>query len=358
MARLRGGYQGAKSCTSGPQPGAWGQMDWYLHNYKDLGGVNSGIYNCRAVRGGRTTSLHGEGRASDNGVRPYSAEYGTKLANAIVNNSRALGVQCVIWNRKIWSSTYPDQWRNYTGVASHVDHLHVEFTWASAKRARAEQAELWAKILGGGAGGGTSPSGSEKPYTTVTYGQLLKLYTKGNPVKDVQHVLGLKVDSYYGRDTANAVGKFQEKHGLAVDKIVGPKTWNKIKAQPNFKSHKPATKGKTKGSVPGPGHAFPLPERYYFGPRSGGNRSVSGFYNRKFRGKTDRYWLREFATQLARRGWSVGKGKTWLRSAGNDGKYGSEYAALIRAFQKDQGLAVDELLGKKTWDAAFRNPIT
>lgn len=358
MARLRGGYQGAKSCTSGPQPGAWGQMDWYLHNYKDLGGVNSGIYNCRTVRGGRTTSLHGEGRACDNGVRPYSAEYGTKLANAIVNNSRELGVQCVIFNRKIWSSSYPDRWRNYTGVASHVDHLHVEFAWASAKRARAAQRELWAKILGGGAGGGTGTSGGSRTYTTVTYGQLLKRYVTGLPVMDVQHVLGIETDSYYGDDTATAVGKFQAKHGLLVDEIVGPKTWNKIKAQPNFKTHKPNEKPKTKGQVPGPGHEFPLPTGHYFGPKSGPNSSWSGFHSRSVKGKTDRQWLKEFATQLARRGWSVGKGKTWLNKSGNDGKYGTEYAALIRAFQKDQGLSQDELLGKKTWDAAFKNRVT
>ena len=64
MTRQRGGYVGAKRCTGGPQPGAWGQMDWFLTNYREKGGVNSGIYNCRAVRGGRTTSLHGEGRAA------------------------------------------------------------------------------------------------------------------------------------------------------------------------------------------------------------------------------------------------------------------------------------------------------
>lgn len=121
---------------------------------------------------------------------------------------------------------------------------------------------------------------------------------------------------------------------------------------------KPKPTPKPKSPAPGPGHPFPLPNRYYFGPKSGGDRSVSGFYNRSFRGKTDRYWLQEFGRQLARRGWSVGKGKTWLKRAGNDGKYGPEYAALIRRFQQDQRLAVDGLLGKNTWDAAFKNPIS
>ena len=131
-------------------------------------------------------------------------------------------------------------------------------------------------------------------------------------------------------------------------------------AAPKAGSRKPAPKPAPKrtGRVPGPGHAFPLPARHYFGPKDGGNKSVSGFYSRKFKGKTDRWWLQEFGRQLARRGWSLGYGKTWLGRTGNDGKYGPEYAALIRRFQQDQRIGVDGLLGKKTWDAAFKNPIS
>nr|WP_255672923.1 peptidoglycan-binding domain-containing protein [Glycomyces amatae] len=65
-------------------------------------------------------------------------------------------------------------------------------------------------------------------------------------------------------------------------------------------------------------------------------------------------WVR----QLDRRGWSVGKGKTYLRRFGNDGRYGDEYRRLIKAFQADQGLKQDGLLGPVTWAAAFTNPVT
>ncbi|GIM88180.1 hypothetical protein Sar04_49160 [Salinispora arenicola] len=41
----------------------------------------------------------------------------------------------------------------------------------------------------------------------------------------------------------------------------------------------------------------------------------------------------------------------------SDGLYGPEYRELIKAFQADQGLSRDGLLGRKTWDAAYRNPI-
>lgn len=68
--------------------------------------------------------------------------------------------------------------------------------------------------------------------------------------------------------------------------------------------------------------------------------------------------IKAFVNQLIKRGWNVGKGKTYLSKFGNDGMYCSEFRALIRAFQRDQGLRVDGLGGKATWDAAFKNPVT
>ncbi|NIL57090.1 peptidoglycan-binding protein [Salinispora arenicola] len=109
--------------------------------------------------------------------------------------------------------------------------------------------------------------------------------------------------------------------------------------------------------APGPPVAFPLPAGHYFGPRRDGNRSVSGYYRRRFRSKTDRQWLTAWTRQLVRRGWPAGKGRRYLRKAGSDGRYGPEYRELIKAFQADQGLTRDGLLGRKTWDAAYRNPI-
>lgn len=112
------------------------------------------------------------------------------------------------------------------------------------------------------------------------------------------------------------------------------------------------------GDVPGPGHDFPLHDGMYFGPSSWGDNSVSGAYGRSFNGRPDYWWLKEFGRQLARRGWSIGKGKTWLTQHGNDGIYGDEWAALIAKFQEVQGLAVDSLLGKDTWTEAFEGVVT
>jgi hypothetical protein len=120
----------------------------------------------------------------------------------------------------------------------------------------------------------------------------------------------------------------------------------------------PTPKPPTGRPAPGTPVAFPLPAGWYFGPASGPDYSVSGKHERYFKGRTDRAWIQEWTNQLARRGWSIGKGSRWLHNYGNDGIYGSEYAALIEAFQADQGLGRDGLLGVNTWDAAYRNPIS
>ena len=371
MTIYTGAYVGARSCTSGPQPGAWGALDYYLSAYKSKGAVSDGIYNCRSVRGGRTTSIHGEGRAIDMGVRPASQSWATALANAIVAMSKELGVQCVIWNRRIWSSAYPHSgWRAYHGVDPHTLHLHVELTWASARQGRAEAAKKWAKVLGGikpgdvkiGGGGGSSNT-----YVEIKGDQLIKLYTKGEPVKNWQKralgYTGKAADGYFGPDSVADTKKLQKQIGLKgkdVDGMVGPKTreaWSKA-GEPKLKASKNTTPKKGKAPT-GPKYAFPYKEKgAYIGPKSGPNRSHSGIGGRKTAGVLDSTWNKRFVNALIRRGWNAKKGGTYLTKYGNDGKYGSELAALIKAFQKDQGLAVDGLAGKSTWDAAFNNPIT
>lgn len=110
--------------------------------------------------------------------------------------------------------------------------------------------------------------------------------------------------------------------------------------------------------APTPHYDFPLSSSSYFGPRNGPDRSVSGYYGRRFKGKTDTAWLKIFGEQLRKRGWDARKGGSYLTRYGNDGKYGPEYEKLIRAFQADQGLVVDGRLGPRTWAAAFENPVT
>lgn len=128
------GYEAATRPTDGPQPGARALMAWWLGAYGPRGGTNLGIYNVRTVRGGTTTSLHAEGRAADLGINPHGADYGDEIAELLRTRSADLGVQCVIWRRRIWSGAHPDAgWRAYQGTNPHLDHVHVELSRAAAR---------------------------------------------------------------------------------------------------------------------------------------------------------------------------------------------------------------------------------
>lgn len=157
------GYAGAKTCTKGPATGAKGAMSWFLAKYEGHGGRNSGIYNCRNVRGSsRTTSLHGEGRAADFGLKWYdSIAVFEAFAEQLRLNSAELGIQCIIFNRKIFSGGYKNKgWQKYNGVNPHTDHLHVEFSWAAAERSVEDTVALWEKELSGKITGNVTPQTS------------------------------------------------------------------------------------------------------------------------------------------------------------------------------------------------------
>ena len=56
----------------------------------------------------------------------------------------------------------------------------------------------------------------------------LKIGCIGDDVKRIQQALHLMDDGIFGRLTDEAVREFQAANGLAVDGIVGPRTWEKL----------------------------------------------------------------------------------------------------------------------------------
>src|SRR5690349_16126499 len=55
----------------------------------------------------------------------------------------------------------------------------------------------------------------------------------GQPVRTLQYLLrarggAVAVDGAFGRDTDRAVRAFQRSHGLAIDGVVGPRTWRAL----------------------------------------------------------------------------------------------------------------------------------
>ena len=84
---------------------------------------------------------------------------------------------------------------------------------------------------------------------------------------------------------------------------------------------------------------FPLPVNWYFGPKDGPVRSVSGF----FRYRED---LRDLQKRLISEGF-LGAGQA-------DGLYGPLTRAAIIKAQKFHRVAADGLTGRATWDKLFR----
>jgi hypothetical protein len=56
----------------------------------------------------------------------------------------------------------------------------------------------------------------------------LKKGSKGPRVAFVQRALGLHADRIFGKQTKRAVKRFQRRHGLTADGIVGPATWSAL----------------------------------------------------------------------------------------------------------------------------------
>jgi hypothetical protein len=221
MAIFTGSYVGAKSCTSGPTVGAKNLMSWYLRENKARGGTNLGIFNCRPVRGGTITSLHGEGRAADLGT-PTSNTWSWGVAELLRTHSAELGIQCLIHQRKIWSPGGGTGWVPYKGVAAHFDHIHAELTWAAANGGLTV-AKIDAVLNGGGVSVGGARAGDgilERGDTGESVKQLQRVLKAWYP-KDLAY---LAVDGDFGEKTETAVRYAQTKFKLTADGVAGPAT--------------------------------------------------------------------------------------------------------------------------------------
>ena len=205
----------------------------------------------------------------------------------------------------------------------------------------------------GGAKGGVSSGGGTSGGSSKTYGsptakhevgsRVMGLYDGGTDVNWLQRRLPKvgypagAVDGYFGPSVKKAVEKFQKAHGLTVDGLVGKNTLAALRgAKVVGEAPKPKPKPKTPNAP-----KFPLGSNEYFGPKSGPNNSVSGYYSHR----SD---LRRWQQRMKDRGWSITP----------DGLYGNRTATVARKFQAEKGLAVDGLIGRRTWDAAWEAPVT
>jgi hypothetical protein len=224
-------YQWATGCSDGPTPGAKALMAYYLGKYTDRTNprpANLGIYNCKRLGSG--WSLHAEGRAGDLGTAPYSRPpWGWTFAEKLRLNSKELGVQLIIFDRKIWSASYPHAgWRSYSGSNPHTGHLHVELTQQAAKNLTTATIR---NVLNPTK---PAPTPAPTPAKNQPGTRMLRLTSpmmRGPDVKYVQRFISRagKIDGFYGPQTVAGVRWYQRIRGITADGIVGPVTWRNMR---------------------------------------------------------------------------------------------------------------------------------
>jgi len=141
----------ARGCTHAIQPGAFHLLAWLLTTQP--AGESWGIEECRRVRGGRSYSLHAEGRAVDWRLDvdvPAEKRAADRLVSLLLRRdrrgtrnalARRMGLQEVIWNCRIWTPANPRlrpygpcSRRKVDRTTAHRDHLHLGLNWRGARR--------------------------------------------------------------------------------------------------------------------------------------------------------------------------------------------------------------------------------
>ncbi len=149
-------WEAATRNAGGPTPGARALMA-YLRN-RWAYAADWGIYEPRTVSGRTTLSHHAEGRALDIGITPLSPKAadlvkGMPIVEAIGAHGRRLGIDQLIFNKRIWSASAPSS-KQFPGAHPHYDHIHIGLTRQAG--ANLNPATIQAVLGGTGAAGDQS----------------------------------------------------------------------------------------------------------------------------------------------------------------------------------------------------------
>ncbi len=132
-------WEGGRNCGGALLKGPARLRSFLRSRAPGVGAI--GGYNCRPnTANASRTSVHGSGRALDIMIPPVrgaaNASVGDPIANWLVQNASAIGVQYIIWNRVKWSGARRGRKDSaYGGPNPHIDHIHVELNDAGARAA-------------------------------------------------------------------------------------------------------------------------------------------------------------------------------------------------------------------------------
>jgi len=194
-----------------------------------------GIYNPRPP------SLHADGRGWDMGIPTAGGsarpDLGMQVVNLIGPHGKRLGIQTMIYNRRIWTARSPGG-RGYGGRHPHNDHIHFDLSRAAADNLT--YATLVA-VLGRGGEGAIAvspPDSSKRPYPGYggRYGGYNRIEFERKADGNVAFIQTrinahspasrhIKADGWFGPLTEERVKQFQQAKGLKADGVVGPATW-------------------------------------------------------------------------------------------------------------------------------------
>lgn len=117
--------------NAGCKPGLVALRSWLRQRWPAT--LDWGCYNPRSRTDGGGWSLHAEGRAIDLGIPPARKADGDAIFAWCVANADGIGLQEIIWDRRVWSHRNPAV-RPYR-ASPHTDHVHIGLCWAGANAA-------------------------------------------------------------------------------------------------------------------------------------------------------------------------------------------------------------------------------
>jgi N-acetylmuramoyl-L-alanine amidase len=184
----------------------------------------------------------------------------------------------------------------------------------------------------------------------VTYPTLVAGST-GETVSRLQATLKLlgfyqgDVDGNYSQSTQDAVAQFQTAAGIPADGVTGPTTWRNLLPEPTdiaSGSEVPTSQPAAMPEAASP-ESSPAPSEPASQPASEEVVIANGppILNANAQGSA----VSQLQRELQALGYYDGQ---------IDGTYGEVTQAAVRAFQSDQQLEVDAIVGPSTWDALTR----